>query len=307
VAARDKTSTADADPNLTIRIERGFDAPAELVYDAWLDPQAVGLWLFATPDGVMQAVEVNPIVGGTFFIAEQRGELLVKHAGTYVELDRPRRIVFAFFAYTKELDERAKRELPSTWVTVDIAPTAGGSQLTLTHQVHPDWADYLDRSREGWATMLDGLDSMLAGDRTVVSRREIAAPRDVVFQAIADPQRFARWWGPEGFTNTVHEFDLRPGGVLKYTMHGPDGANYDMERRVVELVSPSRVVLDNPDPSHRFIMTQTLADRGETTFVTWRMRFDSAQEYDRVAPFIVPANEQNFDRLAAEVARMMEE
>jgi uncharacterized protein YndB with AHSA1/START domain len=287
--------TAPSRTDLTATVVHAYLATPEQVFEAWLAPQIARQWLFATPGGVMQRVEIEPVVGGAFVIAEQRGEMLVEHHGKYVELDRPRRIAFEF---------TAMRDAPATRVSVDVEPAAEGTRVTLTHQIDPAWAVYLDRTREGWATLLDGLDTVLAADRTIVSRREIDAPRHVVFKAIADPQRFARWWGPDGFTNTIHDFDLRPGGVLKYTMHGPDGANYDMERRVVELVSPSRVVLDNPDPTHRFIMTQTLADRGEKTLVTWRMRFDSAEEYERVAQFIVPANEQNFDRLAAEVVRM---
>jgi uncharacterized protein YndB with AHSA1/START domain len=290
--------TAPNRTDLTVTVVHDYLAAPEQVFDAWLDPQTARKWLFATPEGVMQRVEIAPLVGGAFVIAEQRGEMLVEHHGKYVELDRPRRIAFDF---------TAMRDAPATRVSFDVEAVAEGARVTLTHQIDPAWATYLDRAREGWATMLDGLDTVLAADRTIVSRREFNAPRHVVFKAVADPQRFARWWGPEGFTNTIHEFDLRPGGVLTYTMHAPDGANYDMERRVVELVAPSRVVLDNPDPTHRFIMTQTLADRGEKTLVTWRMRFDSAEEYERVAQFIVPANEQNFDRLAAELVRMTAE
>jgi uncharacterized protein YndB with AHSA1/START domain len=290
--------TAPPNADLTVTVVHDYLAAPEQAFDAWLDPQLARQWLFATPGGVMQRVEIEPLVGGSFVIAEQRGETLVEHHGKYVELDRPRRIAFDF---------TAMRDAATTRVNINVAPAAEGARVTLTHKIDPAWATYLDRTREGWATLLDGLDSVLAADRTIVSRREIDASRHFVFRAIADPQRFARWWGPDGFTNTIHEFDLRPGGVLKYTMHGPDRANYDMERLVVEFVTPSRVVLDNPDPTHRFIMTQTYADRGEKTLVTWRMRFDSAEEYERVAQFIVPANEQNFDRLAAEVARMAEE
>jgi uncharacterized protein YndB with AHSA1/START domain len=287
--------TAPTNPNLTVTVAHDYLAAPEQVFDAWLDPQTVGQWLFATPEGVMQRVEVDPRVGGGFTIAEQRGEALAEHTATYLELERPRRIVFEF---------AAMRGLPSTRVSIDVEPVVPGARVTLTHVIDPDWAAYLERTREGWATILDGLDGRLAADRTVVSRRVVDAPRDVVFHAFANPQLFARWWGPNGFTNTVHEFDLREGGVLRYTMHAPDGSNYEMERRVVELVAPSRIVLDNPDLTHRFIMTQTFADRGEKTLVTWRMRFDSAEEYQRVRQFIEPANEQNFDRLAAQVARL---
>lgn len=241
----------------------------------------------------MKRVEVDARVGGGFHIDEQRGDSLAEHTATYLRLERPGHIVFEF---------AAQRGIPTTQVDIAIAATAEGARLTLTQAMDPAWAAFMAKSREGWGMILDGLDSLLAANRTVVSRREIGAPREVVFAAFADPQRFARWWGPAGFSNTVHDFDLRVGAMLKYTMHGPDGSNYAMERLVMEYEAPSRVVVDNLDPSHRFTMTQTFTDRGDKTLVTWRMRFESAAEYERVWRFIVPANEQNFDRLAAEVA-----
>ena len=62
-----------------------------------------------------------------------------------------------------------------------------------------------------------------AADRMIVTSRVINAPRHLVFRAWTDPVSPARWWGPKGFTNTFHEFDLRPGGVWRFVMHGPDG------------------------------------------------------------------------------------
>ncbi len=56
---------------------------------------------------------------------------------------------------------------------------------------------------------------------TITSSRIVNAPRELVFMAWTDPQHLQNWWGPKGFTNTFHEFDLAPGGRWKYTMHGP--------------------------------------------------------------------------------------
>ena len=62
--------------------------------------------------------------------------------------------------------------------------------------------------------------------REIVSGRVIDAPRRKVFKAFADPTHLARWWGPKGFRNTFEEFDFRPGGTWRFTMHGPDGVDY---------------------------------------------------------------------------------
>jgi uncharacterized protein YndB with AHSA1/START domain len=149
----------------------------------------------------------------------------------------------------------------------------------------------------------DDLDGELS-DREIVSARSFDAPRERVFVAFSDPSRLARWWGPSGFTNTVHEFDLRPGGAWRSTMHGPDGADYPSESVFVEVVKPERIVFRHVSAEHPYEMVITLEEQGRTTRVTWRMRHATASDCARVEPFVVEGNEQNFDRLAAELERI---
>ena len=132
----------------------------------------------------------------------------------------------------------------------------------------------------------------------IVSTRVFAASRDAVFGAFSDPERLKLWWGPNGFTNTFHEFDFRPGGAWKYVMHGPDGTDYANESEFVEIVRPERIVIDHLRPMHRFLMTMSFDDVDGQTRLTWRMRFDTTAEVDKLRPWIEPANEENFDRLA---------
>jgi uncharacterized protein YndB with AHSA1/START domain len=80
-------------------------------------------------------------------------------------------------------------------------------------------------------------------DRELFTLRVIDAPRERVFKAFSDPNHLAKWWGPKGFTNTFDEFDLRPGGVWRFVMHGPDAANFPNESVFVEVAVPERVVL----------------------------------------------------------------
>lgn len=141
-------------------------------------------------------------------------------------------------------------------------------------------------------------------DLEIVSTRSFDAPRERVFEAFSDPSRLARWWGPKGFTSTFHEFDLRPGGTWRFLMHGPDGVAHPNESVFVEIVKPERIVFQHVS-GHRFEMTITLDEQGGGTRVTWRMRHETAEECAKVKRFVVDANEQNFDRLAAELARMV--
>ncbi len=113
-----------------LTVSRRFAASRERVFDAWFDPDAVGAWLFATPDGVSKRVEIDARVGGGFAIHEQRGDALATHFGAYHEIVRPRRIVFSF---------RTDPQGISSTVAVDIEPDgAGGSLLTLTHELDPE-------------------------------------------------------------------------------------------------------------------------------------------------------------------------
>jgi uncharacterized protein YndB with AHSA1/START domain len=140
--------TGASGETIRLTVERRIAASAEAVFDAWLDPDAVGRWLFATPGGVMEQVELDPRVGGRFIIAERRGGELAEHFGEYVEIDRPRRLVFTFATSLEEMPSR---------VTVTLQRDGEGTRLTLVHEMLAKWADHADRTRHGWTTILDGL------------------------------------------------------------------------------------------------------------------------------------------------------
>lgn len=141
-------------------------------------------------------------------------------------------------------------------------------------------------------------------DREIVSERVLEAPRELVFAAFSNPEHLAKWWGPNGFHNTIHEFDLRPGGKWRFVMHGPDGIDYHNESAFTEVVRPERIVFEHLKPMHWYQMIITFAEHAANTRLTWHMQFDSASECEKVKPFVIPANEQNFDRLEDELSKM---
>lgn len=138
-------------------------------------------------------------------------------------------------------------------------------------------------------------------DRDIVSARVFDADRERVFEAFRDPARLARWWGPAGVTNTFEEFDLRPGGAWRFVMHLPGGFDLRMESVFLEVVAPERIVFRHLSSDHPFEMAITLEEEGGATRVTWRMRHATAAECAKVKDVVVRTNEENFDRLAAEL------
>jgi len=144
----------------------------------------------------------------------------------------------------------------------------------------------------------------LTATESSFSSRVFDYPCEVVFRAVTDPNVLARWWGPAGFTNVFEICEPRPGGAWRFVMQGPDGTRYPNESEFVEVVPTERIVLVHLRPMHRFELTMTFADEAGQTRLTWRMLFDSAEEVERIRPYVPAANEQNFDRLQEQLAAM---
>ena len=146
-----------------------------------------------------------------------------------------------------------------------------------------------------------------ATDREIVLARPLDAPREEVFDAWTDPQRIAVWWGPRGFTNTVSEMDVRPGGVWRFVMHGPDGVDYPNKVVYAEVARPERLVYSHGDDGAGdpggFDVTVTFAERGGRTELAMRMLFASAGARDAVVEFgAIEGGNQTLDRLAEHLA-----
>jgi uncharacterized protein YndB with AHSA1/START domain len=122
--------------------------------------------------------------------------------------------------------------------------------------------------------------------RVIVGTRVLDAPRDLVWRVWTDPVHLAQWWGPNGFRTTTSAYDLRPGGVWRFVMHGPDGRDYQNRITFDEIVKPERLVYhhgggDDVEPV-QFRTTVTFDDLGGKTRVTLRGEFPSAEERARV-------------------------
>lgn len=146
--------------------------------------------------------------------------------------------------------------------------------------------------------------NMVTGENELVASRTFDASREKVFRAWTTPELLARWWGPAGFTNTFHECDIRPGGQWRYTMHGPDGADYANHSVFVEIVPVEKVVLDHLS-GHQFRITVIFEDLEGRTKVIFRQHFKNGDEFEQAKPYCMEGNEQNLDRLGKVVEDMV--
>jgi uncharacterized protein YndB with AHSA1/START domain len=138
------------------RVVRRFNAPPERVYDAWLDPAMIGGWMFgpALRDEEVVSLSIDARVGGAFSFVVRRQGQEIDHIGEYLEMDRPRRLAFAW---------GVRQDPPQmSRILLDLAPRDSGSELALTHELHPDWADFKSQSEAAWGRMLDALALRLA-------------------------------------------------------------------------------------------------------------------------------------------------
>ena len=136
---------------LEAKATRIYPFSAEQVFNAWLDPKAVGSWMFgpAIREEEVVSIDIDPRVGGAFSFLVNRGNRIIDHVGTYQKIEKP---------YHLEFDWGVKGMSDSSRVKVTIAPYEQGCKLELVHYLQPAWAEYLQRSIDGWSQMLDVLE-----------------------------------------------------------------------------------------------------------------------------------------------------
>src|SRR5581483_10516803 len=280
---------------------RVFDAPRELVWKAWTDPKHLAQWW--GPHGFSNPVcEVGARPGGVFRIHMRAPDGTVYPSeGVVREFEPVERLAFTS-GFEGVLDVLS---------TVRFTENAGKTTVHVNANViraTAEAAPYLAGMEEGWSQTLERLREVATptAEREIIATRIFAAPRDLVFRMWTDPQHVARWWGPDGFTNTIHEMDVRPGGVWRFIMHGPDGRNYDNKIVYREVIRPERIVYDH-ESTPPFHVTVTFTDQGrDRTRITMHMLFDTVELRDNTVRVFgaVEGLHQTLGRLAKELEAM---
>lgn len=165
-------------------------------------------------------------------------------------------------------------------------------------------------------TKKPGADPAPVAGREIVITRVFDAPREMVWDAWTDPRQIVKWWGPHGFTLTIEEMDVRPGGVWKSTMHGPDGTEYLNDCVFTDVVKPQRIAYKltagrkhDRGLQEPMEVSWVFEAQGETTRITLRMLFVTPEGRDRFTREYgaVEGGNETLDRLreylASEVRR----
>lgn len=135
----------------------------------------------------------------------------------------------------------------------------------------------------------------------IVSSRIFNFNRELVFRAWSEPNHLKNWWGPAGFTNTFNEFEFQVGGKWRFIMHGPDKGNYVNECEFIKIEKPSLIAWQRHSKPI-FQVLATFEERSnDKTYLVFKMLFNSAGECNKLKPFVVDKNEENFDRLEIEL------
>lgn len=142
---------------IQLTMDHDFLIPAEVIYDAWLDPEAVSIWRteslrLAGTTSQFVSFTNDPTIGGGFVSTYFRDGQTVRHWGQYVELSRPHRIVTTWLTDDVDIVD------PST-ITLELTPTELGCHLTVTHELDTRWLDFFDRMRMSWVHVINSLET----------------------------------------------------------------------------------------------------------------------------------------------------
>jgi len=276
---------AEAGSTREITLTRIYDAPRDLVFRAWTEAEQLARW-WGPDEFAVAMAESDPRAGGALLIvmrAQDGTELPMR--GVYEEVVAPERIIV-----TSKIPGPGDVPIGESVHTVTFADLGGRTEIVVRARAvvyGSEGMGALAGMHAGWSQSLQCLDDVLTGavDRQVLITRMYEAPPEQVFELWIEPEHVMKWWGPDGFTITIDEMDVRPGGRWKFTMHGPDGTDYPNTVLYDEITPPKRLVYTHGepgDPDPQFTSTVTFEEMMANTVLSMRLVFDSAASRDMV-------------------------
>lgn len=326
MAARN-SATMESDERVLF-ITRVFDAPRDLVWKAWTEPERMAQW--TGPRGfTLTSCEMDARPGGAYRLSMRSPEGTDHRvSGVYHEIVAPERLV-----YTWAWVDAQGNPGHETLLTITFADHGAEKTLLTLRQSGFESVTARDGHQGGWNSAFDCLAEYLANstgltatqspitammshsastqapEREFVITRVFDAPRALVFKAWTDPKHLARWWGPKGFTNPVCELDARPGGAIRIVMRGPDGTDYPMTGVFQEIVEPERLVFVSEaldaegKPLFEVLNTVTFSEQGGKTTLRLKARVTkSTAEAPRYLDGMEAGWTQSLERLSEYLA-----
>ncbi|MDE2893574.1 MAG: SRPBCC domain-containing protein [Chloroflexota bacterium] len=295
MTAAESTITTDA---RGVQLERIFDAPAALVWQAWTEAEHFARWY--GPEGfTVPTCEFDFRVGGEYSLVMRSPDgWEMRNFGEFKEIVPGERFVATMSADMHD----------ETTLTVEIEDLGDGrTKLTMRQDGWPD-PQMAEGAGGGWAQALDKLEATLASSslQALVIERVFDAPRELVWRAWTDADRLAAWYGPNDFTVPACEIDCRVGGRYAITERTPDGTEIrttGVFQEIVPLESFVATMEIEPEPGAllRMLLSVTLEDLsdGRTRLTLDHTGWPNNQVPEGADQGWV----ESFDKLAAELAQ----
>ncbi len=142
------------------------------------------------------------------------------------------------------------------------------------------------------------------GNRELRIIRTFRAPTDLMWDVWTNPEHLVHWWGPKGFSSTIHKMDFREGGEWRLTLHGPDGTNYPNRSVFKEIIPFRKIVYEHFNP--HFITTVLFESKGEETQIDWTLLFDSVEMAETIikAQKADEGQKQNVEKLEQYLSKL---
>ena len=240
-----ENNAAQKSSDREIVISRVLDAPRELVWNAFTDPEQVAKWW--GPDGfttTIERMEVQP--GGTWkHIMHGPDGKDYPNKSIFKEIVKNERIVYGHAGGEKE---GPGATFEATWTF-----EAQGSKTKLTGKMVFPTTEARDmvvkqyNAVEGAKQHVGRLAEYLAGGGSgkpafeLVLDRVIDAPCERVFEAWAKPDQIVNWFAPKPYVLIIKKMDFRSGGRFSMSMRAPDGAEHSFGGVYREVVPPSKI------------------------------------------------------------------
>ncbi|GHC38794.1 MULTISPECIES: SRPBCC domain-containing protein [Gemmobacter] len=282
----------------TLHFERQVAAPVATLWQTWTAPAARAVWAAPTPTVSVEFLEADSRTGGReISLCKVDGQPDIRCEVGWLDMQQAQRSVNYEVVSVDGVVQSA------AMVTADFTPEGEGSHLSVTVQLSLMAGDMEAGYRQGFDAGLGNLAA--TAERTMVIRRTIRAPRQLVWDTWVNPDTLPQWWGPEGFSCRTKRIDLRSGGEWVFDMIGPDGTVFPNHHRYGELRQPERLgytlLWGENGPKHADAWAQFDETDGTTT-VTLAMIFSSAAEFQQAKGFgAIELGLQTLGKLARQI------